>query len=85
MDRAILRPTLSDLQAGDGYLSEMQRYIRHLVAVSDKTAAAHNASLAYLAMMQAFAEEGLLRLAWAPRLVIDLGEKEFEVCLLDMS
>jgi hypothetical protein len=63
----------------------MQRYIRHLVAVSDKAAAAHNASLAYLAMMHAFAEEGLLRLAWAPRLVIDLGEKEFEVCLRNMS
>jgi hypothetical protein len=63
----------------------MQRYIRHLVAISDKAAAVHNASLAYLAMMHAFAGEGLLQLTWAPRLVIDLGEKEFEVSLLNVS
>jgi hypothetical protein len=63
----------------------MQRYIRHLVAISDKAAAVHNASLAYLAMMHAFAGEGLLKLTWAPRLVIDLGEKEFEVSLLNVS
>lgn len=81
MDRTILRPVPTELQAGDQHLLEMQRYIRHLVAVPDKEAAAHNASLAYLAMMHAFAEEGLLQLGWAPRLVIDLRDREYEVRL----
>jgi hypothetical protein len=78
-DRTVLRPVLTELQAGDKHLAEMQRYLRHLVAVPDKEAAAHNASLAYLAMMHAFAEEGLLQLAWAPRLVIDIGDQEYGV------
>jgi hypothetical protein len=57
----------------------MQRYIAHLVAEPDKQVAVRNASLAYFALMHSFSTGGLLQLAWAPRLVIDLGEQEFEV------
>jgi hypothetical protein len=79
MERIILQPTLDELQTGDKHLPEMQRYITHLVAEPDKQVAARNASLAYLALIQAFAAEGLLQLAWAPRLVFDLGDQEYEV------
>jgi hypothetical protein len=78
MERIILQPTLDELQTGDKHLPELQRYIAHLVAGADRQVAAHNASLAYLALMQGFAAEGLLQLAWAPRLVFDLGEQEYE-------
>jgi hypothetical protein len=50
MDRTVLRLTLPAIQAGDEHLPEMQRYIRYLVGFPDKGAAAHNASLAYLAI-----------------------------------
>jgi hypothetical protein len=80
MERIILQPTPEELQAGDKHLPEMQRYIAHLIAAPDKQIAARNASLAYLALMQAFAAEGLLQLAWAPHVVLDLGEQEYEVC-----
>jgi hypothetical protein len=78
MERIILQPTLAELQTGDQHLPEMQRYITHLVSRPDKHVAARNASLAYLALMQAFAAEGLLQLAWAPHLGFDLAEQEYE-------
>jgi hypothetical protein len=65
------------VQTGDKYLPEMQRYIAHLVAAPNITA--RNASLAYLALIQAFAMEGQLQLAWAPHVVLDFGEQEYEV------
>jgi hypothetical protein len=80
MERIILQPTPEELQAGDRHLPEMQRYIAHLIAVTDKLFAARNASLAYLALMQAFAAEGLLYLAWAPRVGLDLGQQKCEAC-----
>jgi hypothetical protein len=79
MELIILQPTAEELQAGDKYLPEMQRYIAHLIAAPAKQIAARNASVAYLALMQAFAAEGLLQLAWAPHVVLDLGEQEYEV------
>lgn len=81
MERIILQPALADLKTGDKHLPEMQRYISYLVGGSDRQLAAHNASLAYLSLMHAFAEEGLLQLAWAPRLIIDVGGQEHEVGL----
>jgi hypothetical protein len=52
MDRAVLRPTLSGFPYRRWTPPGMQRYIRHLGAVSDKVAAARDASLAYLAIMR---------------------------------
>jgi hypothetical protein len=88
MERIMLQPTLDELQTSDKHLPEVLRYIAHLVAAPDKQLAARNASLAYLALMHAFAAEGLLQLAWAPHLVFDLGEQEYEVsqvCSRDWS
>ena len=42
---------------------------------------ARNASLIYLAVISAFSAERLLQVAWALRLLIDIGEREFEVRL----
>jgi hypothetical protein len=81
MDRLRLRPTATELLAGDPQLADMGRYIKHLISASDPATAAENAALVYLATMTAFTEGGLLHLEYVPRLLIDIRGQEFEVCL----
>jgi hypothetical protein len=57
----------------------MMRYVQRLVEGPEPEVVAQNAVLAYLALMTAFAEEGLLQIDWAPRLLIEVGNRDFEV------
>jgi hypothetical protein len=68
-----------DQLLSDPYLPEMMRYVRRLVEGPEPEVVAQNAVLAYLALMTAFAEEGLLQIDWAPRLLIEVGNRDFEV------
>ena len=79
MDRCHLRPSPPDLLQGDCHLPEMIGYIRQLLGGEDPISVASNAALAYLALVVAFSDRGLLRLNWAPRILIEVGKKEFEV------
>ena len=54
------------------------RYLQHLVEGPEAEVVARNAALAYLALITAFAEKGLLQIDWAPRLLIEAGNREFE-------
>jgi hypothetical protein len=79
MDRTRLRPAADDLLSSDPHLPEMMRYVQHLVEGPEAEVVAQNAALAYLALITAFAEKDLLQIDWAPRLLIEVGNREFEV------
>jgi hypothetical protein len=79
MDRTRLRPAAGDLLTSDPHLPEMMRYVQHLVEGPEAEVVARNAALAYLALITAFAEKGLLQIDWAPRLLIEVRNREFEV------
>jgi hypothetical protein len=79
MERRRIRPAPGDLLTSDRHLPEMMRYVQHLVEGDEPNAVARNAALVYLAIITAFAERGLLQTDWAPRLVIDVEGREFEV------
>ena len=78
-DRITLRPTIQDLKKGDPHLQEMIRFIKFLVERDNDEEVAHNASLAYLAIITAFQQAGLVEAEWAPVLSIDVGDVEYEV------
>ncbi|RSH95819.1 hypothetical protein EHS25_000912 [Saitozyma podzolica] len=80
MDRARLRPAADDLLTSDPHLPEIMRYVQQLVD-PEAEVVARNAALAYLALITAFAEKGLLQIDWAPRLLIEVGNGEFEINL----
>lgn len=83
MNRIQLRPSVQHLAEGDPHLPELMRYINWLLEGNDQQRTAHNASLLYFALVKGFAENDLIRASWAPRMVIDVGDLEFEVgCLL---
>jgi hypothetical protein len=79
MERRRIRPAPGDLLTSDRHLPEMMRYVQHLVEGDEPEVVARNAALVYLAIITAFAERGLLQADWAPRLVIDVEGREFEV------
>jgi hypothetical protein len=79
MDRKRFRPAPGDLLTSDPHLPEMMSYVQHLVEGPEAEVVARNAALAYLAVITAFAEKGLLQIDWAPRLLIEVGNREFEV------
>jgi hypothetical protein len=54
-------------------------YIRQLLEGEDLISVASNAALAYLALVVAFSDCGLLQIDWAPRILIEVGQREFEV------
>ncbi|RSH83671.1 hypothetical protein EHS25_005575 [Saitozyma podzolica] len=80
-NRTRLRPAAGDLLTTDPHLPEMMRYVQHLVEGPEAGVAARNAALAYLALITAFAEKGLLQIDWAPRLLIEVGNREFGINL----
>jgi hypothetical protein len=51
----------------------MMSHVQHLVEGPEAEVVARNAALAYLALITAFAEKGLLQIDWAPRLLIEAG------------
>ncbi|GFZ44318.1 hypothetical protein JCM24511_02040 [Saitozyma sp. JCM 24511] len=81
MDRTPLRPAAGDLLTSDPHLPEMMRYVQHLVEGPEAEVVDRNAALAYLALITAFVEKGLLQIDWAPRLLIEVGDREFEINL----
>ena len=78
-DRITLRPSIEDLNRGDPRLQEMIRFIKFLVERDNDKEVAHNASLAYLAIITAFQQAGLVEAEWVPVLTIDVGDVEYEV------
>ena len=60
-------------------LSKMIHVVRHLIQGKPQLEVAANAALAYLALITAFQQEGLLELEWVPKLAIDVGDTEYEV------
>jgi hypothetical protein len=58
-------------------------YIRQLLDGEDSASIAANAALAYLALVVAFSDRSLLQISWAPCILIEVGEKEFEVSPVD--
>jgi hypothetical protein len=78
-DRITLRPTIEDLNKGDPHLQEMIRFIKFLIERDTDQEVAHNASLAYLALITAFQQAGLVETDWTPVLAIDVGDVEYEV------
>jgi hypothetical protein len=54
-------------------------YVEHLVEGPEAEIIARNAALAYLALITAFAEKGLLQIDRAPRVLIEVGNRGFEV------
>lgn len=77
------RPTIEDLQKGDPHLPEFLRYIEHLVGNNDPKQAARNAALAYFASVRGMSNKGLVQMDWAPTVVIDAGDIEWEVCTFE--
>ncbi|RSH89897.1 hypothetical protein EHS25_001883 [Saitozyma podzolica] len=82
MDGTHLRPADGDLLASDPYLPEMMSYVEHLVEGPEAEIIARNAALAYLALITAFAEKGLLQIDRAPRVLIEVGNRGFEASQL---
>ena len=86
MERIRLKPTYEQVLAGDANLKDLMRYTEHLVSNDDDRIVAHNAALVYKALITAFEKRGLLQCAWAPRLAIDVGPREYEVrCIVPCS
>lgn len=79
MDRQRIRPAFVDLLNSDPHLPEMIGYVQQLVNHQEPQVVAGNAALAYLALITAFSDRGLLQVDWAPRIVIEVDSKEFEV------
>ncbi len=74
-----LRPTEAEIKVAHSHLLEMIEYIETLLSQSDPQVVAQNASFVYLAVMTAFTKKGLLQLAWAPRVSIEIGAQDYEV------
>ena len=79
MNRTCLRPVPQDLHRNDPYLPELMRYINRLLEGDVAEHVARNASLLYLALVTGFVENDLLQEAWAPRIIINVGNQEYEV------
>jgi len=83
--KTIIRPTAEALSHADPTLFEMIRYIRHVLDRHDPAKIAHHAALVYLAMFTAFRDAKLLELDWAPSLSLDIGDREFEIVISEVS
>ena len=83
--KTIIRPTAEALSHADPTLFEMIRYIRHVLDRHDSSEIAHNAAMIYLAMFTAFKDAKLLELDWAPSLSLDIGDREFEIVISQVS
>jgi hypothetical protein len=77
--KTVLRPRISDLQSGDPKLQDLHRYALHLLQGQDPAQTAHNASLLFLTVVNAFQHTGITDLDWVPSLYIEVASREYEV------
>ena len=77
--KTVLRPRISDLQSGDPKLQDLHRYALHLLKGQDPAQTAHNASLLFLTVVNAFQHAGITDLDWVPSLYIEVASREYEV------
>jgi hypothetical protein len=77
--KTVLRPRVSDLQSGDPKLQDLHRYALHLLQGQDPLRTAHNASLLFLTVVNAFQHAGITDLDWVPSLYIEVASREYEV------
>jgi hypothetical protein len=77
--KTVLRPRITDLQSGDPKLQDLHRYALHLLQGQDPTRTAHNASLLFLTVVNAFQHAGITDLDWVPSLYIEVASREYEV------
>ena len=59
------------------------QFVRMSVSQSNPAIAAKNAAIAYRALITGFVEGGMMEIEWVPRLVIEVGDREFEVRITD--
>ena len=79
MTGQVVRPTMTELETGDPSLLKMVAYIKFLLQRRSERDTAHNAALAYLALMTAFEQEGLTEMGYVPDLAIEIGGVEYKV------
>ena len=79
IERTIVKASAEDLAAGHQYIQEMIRFVQAFVSCPEPELAASNAALAYRALITGFANQGLMEIEWAPRIIIERGGAEFEV------
>jgi len=84
-DKTVLRPRIVDLQSGDPKLQDLHRYALHLLGGEDAAQTAHNASLLFLAVVNAFQHAGITDLDWVPSLYIEVDSREYEVSRARLS
>jgi hypothetical protein len=77
--KIILRPQITDLQTDDPKLQVLHCYALHLSQREDPAQTAHNASLLFLTVVNAFQHAGITDLDWVPSLYIEVASKEYEV------
>jgi poly-beta-hydroxyalkanoate depolymerase len=77
--KTVLRPRITDLQSGDPKLQDLHRYALHLLQGQDSAQTAHNASLLFLTVVNAFQHAGITDLDWVPSLYIEVASREYEV------
>jgi len=77
--KTVLRPRITDLQSGDPKLQDLHRYALYLLQGQNPTRTAHNASLLFLTVVNAFQHAGITDLDWVPSLYIEVASREYEV------
>jgi hypothetical protein len=77
--KTVLRPRITDLQTGDPKLQDLHRYALHFLQGQDPAQTAHNASLLFLTVVNAFQHTGITDLDWVPSLYIEVASREYEV------
>jgi hypothetical protein len=74
-----LRPRIVELQSGDPKVQDLHRYALHLLGGEDPAQTAHNASLLFLTVVNAFQHAGITDLVWVLSLYHKVASMEYEV------
>ena len=80
-EKTVLRPRIVVPQSGDPKFQDLHRYALHLLEGEDPVQTAHNASLLFLPIVNAFQHAGITDLDWVPSIYIEVGSREYEVGL----
>ena len=78
----IVHPNIADIGKVHDDMPHLVSFIERLLSSGSPEEIAHKASTAYLALIIAFERKQLMEVDFAPRLVIDIDNHEFEVSAL---
>ena len=76
MERTLVEATAEDLRDSGGSVHNMVQFVRMSVSQSNP---AKNAAVAYRALITGLVEGGMMEIEWAPIIVVEVGDREFEV------